>query len=272
MSRTTWVLLRGLTRETGHWGAFPAMLGERLPGARILAIDLSGNGRLNGERSPTRIEGYVDSCRAQLAALGIDTPVHLLAMSLGAMVAVDWARRHPEELAACALVNTSLRPFSPWYHRLQPANYGALLGLLRPGQGHRAREETILRLTSRHLRPGAGIVDAWAALRKAHPVSATNALRQLLAAMRYRAPPQAPAVPLLVLTSRCDGLVDARCSRSVAQAWEADIVEHPSAGHDLPLDDGPWVARQVAEWAASLGRGSPATAGRSPAAARSPSA
>ena len=48
-------------------------------------------------------------------------------MSLGAMVAVDWAARHPEELAGCVLINTSLRPFSPWYQRLRPANYGALL-------------------------------------------------------------------------------------------------------------------------------------------------
>jgi hypothetical protein len=23
---------------------------------------------------------------------------------------------------------------------------------------------------------------------------------------------------------------------------------HPSAGHDLPLDDGPWVAAQVRDW------------------------
>ena len=272
MSATTWVLLRGLTREAGHWGAFPATLCEHLHGARVLAIDLPGNGGLHLARSPVRIEDYVESCRAQLAALGVAAPVRLLAMSLGAMVAVDWARRHPEELAGCVLVNTSLRPFSPWFRRLRPANYGALLGLLRPGQGPRAREETILRLTSRHLWRGAEVVDAWVALREAHPVTAANALRQLLAAMRYRASRRAPAVPLLVLASPRDGLVDGRCSRRVAEAWGAEILEHPSAGHDLPLDDGPWVARQVAAWT-GLGAADPAaaTSCRSPASAHSPS-
>ena len=74
-------------------------------------------------------------------------------MSLGGMVAVDWARRHPDELAACVLVNTSLRPFSPWYRRLRPANYPALLGFLRPWLSDRQREQTILRITSRHPPP-----------------------------------------------------------------------------------------------------------------------
>ena len=273
MSAATWVLLRGLTRETGHWGAFPATLREHLPGARVLAIDLPGNGGLHRARSPVRIEDYVESCRTQLASLGVAAPVRLLAMSLGAMVAVDWARRHPEELAGCVLVNTSLRPFSPWFRRLRPANYGALLGLLRPGQGPRTREETILRLTSRGHPRGVEVVDAWVALREAHPVSAANALRQLLAAMRYRAARQAPAVPLLVLASRCDGLVDVRCSRRVAAAWGAEILEHPSAGHDLPLDDGPWVARQVAAWAGPrVPDPAAATSCRSPASAHSPAA
>ncbi len=122
-SMTTWVLLRGLTREVGHWGEFPRLLRERLPGARVLAIDLPGNGRLNRETSPLRIEAMVQHCRAQLRALGVETPVTCSPCRWAAMVAVDWARRHPRELAACVLVNTSLRPFSPWYWRLRPANY-----------------------------------------------------------------------------------------------------------------------------------------------------
>lgn len=248
---TTWVLLRGLTREVGHWGALPQLLRERLPGARVLAIDLPGNGRLNGEASPLRIEAMVERCREQLRELAVETPVHLLAMSLGAMVAVDWARRHPGELAACVLVNTSLRPFSPWYWRLRPANYGALLGFLRPGQSGRQREATILRITSRHPPRDVDVIAQWVALREARPVSGANALRQLIAASRYRASADAPAVPLLVLASRRDALVDARSSHSLARQWRADIVEHPTAGHDLALDDGPWLARTVSDWMAS---------------------
>jgi len=49
-----------------------------------------------------------------------------------------------------------------------------------------------------------------------------------------------------------DRLVDARCSERLAQAWQVELHTHPDAGHDLPLDDGEWVARQVAQWTAGL--------------------
>lgn len=245
---TTWILLRGLTRESAHWGGFPQTLSERLPGAEVVALDLPGNGSLHAEPSPVRIEAMTQRCLSRLRALGITPPWHLLAMSLGAMVAVDWAARHPHTLAGCVLVNTSLRPFSPWYRRLRPANYGALLALALLPRSSRMREETILRLTSRHLATSAAVIDDWTQVREARPVSPANALRQLAAAARYRAPNRAPGVPLLALVGRGDTLVNPRCSRDLAQRWAADLVEHPSAGHDLPLDDGPWVADQVGRW------------------------
>lgn len=244
----TWILLRGLTRESAHWGRLPALLQARLTGARVLALDIPGNGQLGQLPSPTRIESATESCRRQLRALGVAPPYRLLAMSLGAMVAVDWADRHAGELDGCVLINTSLRGFSPWYQRLRPASYGTLLSLLL-GADPRRREQKIARLTSG--RPAAGLVDVvdeWTAIRSARPVSGTNALRQLLAATRYRAPARAPAVPLLVLVGLRDTLVDPRCSQRLAREWNAEIAAHPDAGHDLPLDDGRWVVEQVGGW------------------------
>jgi predicted alpha/beta hydrolase family esterase len=55
-------------------------------------------------------------------------------------------------------------------------------------------------------------------------------------------------VPILVLTSVQDELVDTRCSERLAAAWHCDIARHPSAGHDLPLDDAAWVLGQVERW------------------------
>lgn len=248
VTTTTWVLLRGLTREAGHWGDFLHLLQAQCPQDRVLAIDLPGNGRLHAEQSPTRIEATVQHCRAQLRAQGLTGPVHLLAMSMGAMVAVEWAVQCPDELAGCVLINTSLRPFSPWFHRLRPANYAALLGLALWPQPDRNRERTVLRLTSRHHVGDDTVIDAWTALRRAHPVSATNAPRQLLAAARYRAPALAPKVAMLVLASARDGLVDMSCSQRLAAQWRIEIHTHPTAGHDLPLDDGAWVVARVREW------------------------
>ena len=244
----TWVLLRGLARESGHWGAFAGLLQRRHPDARIVALDLPGNGPLNGQPSASRIEAMTQWCRDRLRAQEFEPPYRLLAMSMGAMVAVDWAVRATEELGGCVLINTSLRPFSPWYRRLRPANYAALLALaVTPGLGN-GYERTILRLTSRNPAAAADVLDDWSGLRRTRPVSAANALRQLLAAARYRAPLAPPAVPLLVLTSRRDQLVDSRCSQELARRWRAEIAIHPTAGHDLTLDDPAWVADQIDRW------------------------
>ncbi len=248
---STWVLLRGLTRDSRHWGDFRDILRQHLGDAEICLIDLPGNGRLNDRESPSQVLAMAEDCRAQLRERGLAPPYFLLAMSLGAMVAVAWADRYPAEVAGCVLINTSLRPFSPFYHRLRPRNYLPLLAMLLPGNDAARREKTILRLTSSQ--PDRPEKQAeWAAYARDNPVSAGNALRQLLAAAVYRAPRRQPQPPLLILASAGDRLVDPQCSRRLAGHWQAACVEHPTAGHDLPLDDGAWVAGQLALWSRQL--------------------
>lgn len=248
---SAWILLRGLSREARHWGSFPELLRRELAGAQVFAPDLPGNGALFAQQSPLRVEAMADSVRSRLIAQGIAPPYQLLAMSLGAMVAVAWAARHPAEIRGAVLINTSLRPFSPFYRRLRPENYLRLLRLALPGSSDRDWESAILAMTSR--RPGhdAQLLNDWLGYRREHPVALGNALRQLLAALRYRAPPLSPPIPLLILASRRDALVDCACSRQLAARWSAAYAEHPDAGHDLPLDDGAWVAAQLRRWLAS---------------------
>lgn len=242
-----WIFLRGLTRDSHHWGGFPQLFAERVPGAQVIALDLPGNGPLNRLPSPLRVQDMANYCRGELRRRGLAPPYNVLAMSLGAMAAVAWASLHADELGACVLINTSLRPFSPFHHRLRPANYSALLRMAVAGADPRRSEATILRLTTRLQGAADGLLDDWADWRRRNPVSAVNAMRQILAAARYRAPRSAP-VPTLLLNSARDGLVDPRCSQRLAQAWGCPIRIHPQAGHDLPLDDGEWVAQSVRDW------------------------
>lgn len=241
----SWVLLRGLTRDTRHWGDFPRQLGEALPNARVIALDLPGNGARHHEKSPASIVDLVEDCRRSLSALGHDGPVNLLAMSLGAMVAVDWASRYPDEIESIVLINTSLRGASPFYCRLRPASYGRLLRIAL-SRSASVRERLVLALTSN--RPPAGTFERWSEFQRRFPVSRKNALRQLLAAARFKAPSSRPPCDCLLLASARDGLVSVECSRSIADLWSVCLYEHPSAGHDLPLDDGRWVVDQLQSW------------------------
>jgi len=243
----TWIFLRGLMRESRHWGSFADTLRGELGGARILALNLPGNGDMNHLRSFAEVESTVAWCRRELSSRGLGPPYYLLGMSLGAMVAAEWASAHGDEVRGCVLINTSLRPFSPFYRRLRPANYPALLRLALYGESDEIREAAILRITSNG-GPAPKTLASWIAWRRERPVTRANALRQLLAAWRYRAPARRPVSPVLVLASAGDALVDPRCSRDIALCWQTEYAEHPAAGHDLPLDDGSWVARQVRNW------------------------
>ncbi len=249
MSRApTWVLLRGLMRDSRHWGDFPALLRAALPDAQLCLLDLPGNGSRHRETSPSSVPAMANWVRAELLRREVLPPYRVFAMSLGAMVTVAWAYAHPQELDACVLVNTSLKPISRFYHRLRPAAWPLLLRMALTSPAPRAAETAILHLTSRHLDRTSAVLDDWTAWRQSHPVSRANALRQLLAAMRFAAPAHAPQSRLLLLTAAKDGLVDTRCSQAMAEAWLCDIGVHPSAGHDLPLDDAAWVAQQVRDW------------------------
>jgi pimeloyl-ACP methyl ester carboxylesterase len=249
---SNWIFLRGLTRERAHWGGFISAFEQAVPGAHVIALDLPGNGQLCAVSSPLSIAEMVSHCRAELKKHDVQQPCYLLAMSLGAMVATEWAYQTPQEIAACVLINTSMRPFSAFYRRLQPRNYAALLRLALPGVGDAELERTVLRLTSNQVATHNAVVADWVATRRQRPVSARNTLRQLLAAARYRARSEPPATDLLLLGSKQDRLVSIRCSLAIADSWKCPLELHPAAGHDLPLDDPAWVLQQVRHWLAKL--------------------
>lgn len=241
-----WVLLRGLTREARHWAGLPEQLAAA--GEAVLTLDLPGNGAFNGQRSPATVRAMVQFARAQLRLQGVAPPYRLLAMSLGGMVATDWAQQFPDEVAALVLVNTSMRPFSPATDRLRPGNWPALLRLAAFWNDKAGAEEIIHRLTCRRTDTLRQDITAWQQIRRSAPVTAGNAWRQLWAAARFSAAPVAPACPVLLLSSANDGLVHPRCSAALARAWQVEHHIHPWAGHDLPHDDPGWVCQRLADW------------------------
>jgi pimeloyl-ACP methyl ester carboxylesterase len=247
---TTWVLLRGLMRESRHWGEFPLLFQNGTGAQNIVTLDFPGNGSLHAQVSASDVAGMAEHCRMQLKQLGYAPPYRVLALSLGAMVAVEWGRLHPQEIEKLVLINTSLAPHNPFYHRLRPCNYPALLRFLIHGSLEQ-REKLILRLTStlnRSPQQQTELLKQWTNYAHEHPVSRANVLRQLRAAISYRSALTAPTVPLLLLAGQQDRLVNMKCSQTLAQRWNCAIRQHPTAGHDLPLDDGFWVAQQIKEW------------------------
>lgn len=246
---TTWVLLRGLMRESRHWGDFPARFQQAVGVERVFCLDFPGNGQLHAEHSLITVAAMADYCHQQLQVQAVSEPVHVLAVSLGAMVALAWADQYPDDLQRMVLINTSVAPHNPFYQRLKPANYPALIATMLFGSNMQ-RENLILRITSnlQTNEQAKEIITRWTAYAQENPISVGNILRQLLAAMRFRAPPYLGKVPLLLLAGEHDKLVNADCSRKLAGLWHCPLLLHSTAGHDLPLDDTDWVIQQVLSW------------------------
>ena len=245
---STWILLRGLTRETRHWGRLPDALRGAPGGGRLLLIDLPGNGGFAHLRAPASVAQMVGFVRHAALQTGAPGPYRVLAMSLGGMVATHWAQRHPGEIERLVLINTSMRPFNRMHERLRPSAWPGLLEIAAHWRDAPRAERGIHRLTCNQVETLGADLDAWCEIRRSAPVSRGNAGRQLWAAARFTAAVAAPRCPLLVLSSRADRLVNPLCSAKLAAAWGAVHYEHPWAGHDLPHDDPAWTAAQVRAW------------------------
>ena len=248
-SGSHWVFLRGLVRESAHWDDFPETFAQAMPGARVHLVDLPGSGKHFRQSSPLDLAAIMEAARHEAwESIGRDGgAVYLLSISLGGMVAVEWARRHPAELAGAVLINSSLRGLSPLWQRLSWRCWPLLARIVAAADVAK-RERLILCMTSALPQPRPGLLDARVATHRQHPVRLANVFRQLWAAARHRPPGTKPPIPLLLLHSLGDRMVDPACTLAIARAWGLAPQSHPWAGHDLPLDDPRWVAEAVAEW------------------------
>jgi pimeloyl-ACP methyl ester carboxylesterase len=244
--RQSWFFLRGLVREAGHWNGFLERFEAAFPGCKAIALDLPGNGTRFREKSKLSVGKTMFAVREEfLSRRGAEN--HLFALSLGAMVGLEWLREWPGDFRSAVLLNTSLRGLSPFHHRLSPGNYPRIAKMLLSGNPER-QERDILEMTSSHPERFSSLASEWASIARARPVSTANALRQLVAAARFHPPREKPACPVLLLNGAGDRLVNPACSREIARHWGLAVQMHPTAGHDLTLDEPEWVVDRVREF------------------------
>lgn len=243
-AKQKWFFLRGLVRESGHWAGFLEKFQSHFPQVEIVPIDLPGSGVHFQKTCPSSVPGMVDELRKEFLSAGSTN--HLFAISLGAMVGLDWMHRYPQDFQSAILVNTSLRGISPLYHRLLPRNYFTILKCFFSSPLE--IEKNILRITSNRPELHAALALEWEKIHRSRPVSKSNAIRQLWAAAKFHPPQEKPRTKILLLNSLEDHLVSPDCSRALADFWKVPLQRHPSAGHDLTLDEPQWVLEQSQEF------------------------
>ncbi|MDB4932823.1 MAG: hypothetical protein JWM10_5307 [Myxococcaceae bacterium] len=243
-----WLLLRGLAREQRHNGRFGATLAAALGDATTHGIDFPGAGTEFARRSPATLRGITDDIRARWLRLRDEFPGdwNLLGVSLGGMVTMQWAADHPGDFRRVVLVNTSAGNLSRPWDRMDLAIVPQIVAAAR-ARDPVARERIVLGFTTR-LAPDLDLVAReWSGYAAERPTPVATLVRQLVAATRFRAPARL-GVPALVVTAARDPLAHPVCGERLAAHFGATLVQHPRAGHDLPLDDGPWLAERVRRW------------------------
>lgn len=237
------LLLRGLIRDTRHWGCFRHKLQRATPYIQWHSVDLPGNGIRHQQSSPTRLSDYRQWLQDYLRQQNIAPPYTIVAMSMGAMLTLDWLQQDSQAISHATLINTSVKSFSSFYQRLSPRFYPGLLRcLFDPDLAQ--RERFIWRATTQLTTDS--IIPTWVEWAKASPVSVRNFLNQLQAAANFQLNPDfQPTIPLQLINAAQDRLVSPHCSEQLAQHWQLPLITHPEAGHDIPLDAPDWLIQHI---------------------------
>jgi pimeloyl-[acyl-carrier protein] methyl ester esterase len=243
-----WLLLRGLTREAGHWGDFLTQMQHVFPQAQINCLDLPGSGVFYQQTSPDSIAEITRQLRQHALANGwLQSKITLLTLSLGGMVAWEWMQQYPDDINGAALMNSSLASVSPFYQRLRWQSYGKLAKIIVQSDCYK-RELELVKLVSNRESQYEKVAAEWGEIQRLRPVNGKNALRQIIAAAKYKPAQAKPVPPVLLLNGLGDRLVSPACSQAISKRWSLPLVSHPWAGHDLCSDDADWVIAQLQQW------------------------
>jgi len=246
--------LHGHPGSAKTMGVFTAGLRDRY---RTLAPDLRGYGR-SQTRSPFDLEDSLTDLVELLDTLGIERCL-VLGWSLGGILAIELALRHPERVAGLILIATAARPVgahppTSWVELLN-TGLGSILNVLAPGNrlvrhglGPRSLYRYLLRQHTPHAYHRLAKEGFWAFLGTS-PL-AHRALNRALARHYNRLPDVgAIAVPCLVLCGAEDCHITAAASlETAAHLPTAESHCYPHTAHLLPWEIPEQLLDDIHHW------------------------
>lgn len=240
------VLLRGLVRESRHWGDFPHKLKNELKEYEILTPEIQGVGQYTNIDSPDNLIDMIEFMREQIKGkLNQDTII--IAISLGGMIAKQWSEKYPNDFKKMILINTSFKGLNPIFHRLKPNAILQFLNIaITPHIG--MRERKILNLISNVEEKRQENHHNWVEIQKESPVSHKSFINQIKAALKFKPSETPPELDSLIIAAKKDRLCHYNCSTTLSKKWNIPLKLHQTAGHDLPMDDPTWLIKTIKEF------------------------
>ncbi len=247
MQDSSWIFLRGLSREKLHWGEFPDFF-EKYFNSKVHCLDFPGTGEFFKHASPSRIQEIVE--HLVMHSSQITSQNWILAHSMGGLVALEWMKREPHRFLGAVLINSSVKGISPLFGRLTPFAIKQILNLWIHQKNPLKTETIKYALTSNDILKKQATIPRWMEIQFKHPVSIRTSWNQICAAAFYVA--SKPRYPTLLLNSTADRMVSPISSEAISRKWNLPLYSHSWAGHDLVHDDPVWVVHQIDEWKKSI--------------------
>ena len=214
----------------------------------VIVPDNRGTGESEKRDEPIEIATMADDLAALLDALDI-ARAHLFGVSMGGMIAQEFALRHRERLRGLVLGCTNVGGSE------MVAASPEVVGLLLPQKGmtpHDAVQHTFLAmLTPEYMAAQPEFLEAMTSRMLAHPTPRFVFARQMEAIGRYSTYARLPAVdaPTLVITGDRDRLVPPQNSRLIAERIaHATLAVIPNVAHNFFWENQPETVRLVTEF------------------------
>ncbi len=236
------VLIRGIGTSGYVWGAFADDLARSF---RILWFDNRGAGRTDIPPGPYTMRQMADDTARLLRQLE-HWPAHVVAVSLGGMIAQELAINHPELVRTLVLGCTdcggaeAIRP-SDAEQGLRPA--------ADPGEAARRAVEAIY--STKWLDANAEEVAAIQARRATYPATPAGYQAQLQAVLTHDTVGRLDRVraPVLVLTGTADRVIPWENSRRLARRIPgAELITYGGAGHGFFDERRPQVISDIVDF------------------------
>jgi len=227
------VMLRGLGRSLRHW---EGVQHELLPHFRLVLIDNRGVGNSEAVRRPFSTGAMADDVAHVLAHAGV-ARTHLFGMSLGGMIAQQFALRHPDLLDRLVLGCTT-----PGSRHAPRAPLSRFLSVARARFGSVEEAVTLeakLVLSETYRRAHPSVIKRWIALAERQPVAPLTMLLQALAGRTHDVNSELSRIrsPTLIIATDTDRLIPAECARMLARGIpNSELTWLRGAGHDFATE------------------------------------
>ncbi len=242
------VMLRGLGRSSRYWLGFEKRLSKFF---KVIQIDLRGLGRTQLPMKWTdSIDDLADDCAAILDHLKIKR-CHFFGLSLGGMVVLRVASRHPDRCRSLVVANSSSADYPGF--RIHPSAikdivWGKMRGRLSEAVLAHTIPPSVVKAR------GLEILKDWSKIEQDEPMPKEIILKQLLAAARFtiRGKLQGEKPPILFVYGSMDGLVptyNTKRLHRLVKGSELKIIK--GASHEIQVGHEAQMVQAIREFCLS---------------------